>query len=612
MRKFKSLKWYWKALIIFAVVFSIVVVSANYITAYLADKQLNKIKEQFAGRFDFSYDNLTVRLLQKEVVLKNFRFFSVVDSTFEKDKIDFQLDKLFLDLDSYSELAISGKLVLKKVGIYNPTVVYGLKRLNKKTGESEIEPPDSNRVDKKDLFLKYLHIDEFVLENAKADVYRLIKPDKKILYIDDLDIHATGISVDFTTDSLFASSSIETLIYDASDIINNDLKYHELAVGNIHYDISTRGFEISKFHIKNKQSRDAYNKSRTYRSPWLAIDVEKIHFDIFPWEVYQNGIFDLGKIVLTEPDIVLYVDLNLPLSPKIKPMPSKMIRDIPVQFNLDSLQLIDASFVFMPKMKGENPGNVELAPINGYLTHITNVPENLVEDPNMKLDIDCKIWDEGIVDIYMEIDVPDKNDPMYVKGQVEDLNLKQVENMIKNLFGIEVMSGYLKLLKFEYIADDVTSNGKVVFNYHDLALDLKKKAGKIKETNENIYKDKSNKLLNFFAKGAIRKDNMPGYGKYKPIGYIHRERIRDKAFSDALWGSIEVGIFDVAIKDAFFNSKKKYNKKEKKKLRKEEQAAREAENEKKNADQALDTESKSSTKSGKKNKNKKKKKKDKK
>ena len=205
---------------------------------------------------------------------------------------------------------------------------------------------------------------------------------------------------------------------------------------------------------------------------------------------------------------------------------------------------------------------------------------------------------------------------MYVKGQVDDLELKQVENMIKNLFGIRVKSGYIDLIKFEYIADDVTSKGTVVFNYHDLELDLKKKDGKDKNTGDNKYKEKSNKFLNFFAKEALRKNNIPGSDKYVSAGYIYRERIRDKAFSDALWGSIEVGLLDVAVKDAFFNAKKKHIRKEKKKVRKEEQSARKEENKEKKIQNAAkaDTDSNSNSKSdNKKNKkkNKKKKKKDK-
>ena len=419
-----------------------------------------------------------------------------------------------------------------------------------------------------ELFLKYLNIDELVLEDGKADVFRLIKPDDKILFIEDLDISITGIAIDFTSDSIVASSEFETFVVNASDIYSTGLKDHELSIGNIHYDYTGEGYTISKFHVKNKKSKVDFNLEREYRTPWISVDVEEIGFNLNPWEIYQGSVISLEKISLTEPDITLFVDLNLALSPKIKPMPSKMIRSVPVKFNVDTLELIEASFVFMNKMKGENPGYLKLAPINGYMSNITNVPDFLEINPITKLDIDTKIWDEGIVEIQIEIDIPNIYDPMHVDGKVTDLSFIKVENMITNLFGIEVSSGYIDLLEFHYDMTDVISTGEVVFNYHDLFLDIKKQQIKKSDEGENVYKKKSSHFLNFLVQEAIRNDNVPGKKTYVPIGYILRDRIRDKAFSDALWGSIQQGMLDIALKNAFYNSKRKYEKEQKKKKKK--------------------------------------------
>jgi hypothetical protein len=610
MKRIRALKWYWKTLIVLSLFLTIVTLSIDHIAEYYANKQILKIKAQFDGKYDFSYDNIDVRLVQRSIVLKNFKFFSVTDSAHSQNKVDFQLDKLFLHLNDYMGLVIDGELNIKKVGIYNPSITNGLKKLNNDEKELETNVTVSSVENKDDLFLKQLNIAEFVLENGKSDVYRLVKPENKILFIDDLDISMTGISIDFTTDSLFAGTSIETLIFNASKIISNDLKYHELSIENLHYDISSEGFSIDKFHIKNKQSREAFNTEQKYRTPWIEVDVEKIEFDVFPWDVYKNGIFDLRKIVMTQADINLFVDLNLPLSPKIKPMPSKMIRSVPEEFNIDTIQLIDATFIFENKMKGENPGHLKLAPINGYMTHITNVPEYLINDPLMKLDIDCKIWDEGDVEIYIEIDVPNVNDPMFVKGQVVDLSLKKTENMIKNLFGIGVKSGHLDLLKFEYLADDSTSVGEMVFDYSNFVLDFKVQDKKEESNDGKKYSEKSKRFLNFLVKEAVVENNIPGTKKYIQVGYIQRDRIRDKAFSDALWGSIEVGISDIAIKDTFYDSRKNYSKQESKKNRKTKKQERVEEKEINKADQTdkkLNDDNNNSDKKGRKKKRKKKK-----
>ena len=567
-----KLKWYWKVLIAFAVLIAIGLFSADIIVDRLAEKEFRKIQEQFAGKYILDYDKLKVNILTKDVVLKNFKFFAIIDSSGNRDKFNFELDKLYIHLDDYFGLISEGSLNIKKIEIINPKVVYGLKRIEDSKDQSSQELTDSTIIEEAsdELFLKYLNIDELVLENGVADVFTLKKPDDKVLFIEKLDVNITEISVDFTTDSILAGSNFKTFVYNAANIYSTGLKDHELSIANFNYDYAGEGFTISNFHIKNKKDKEAFNAERKYRTPWIAVDVEEIAFNLDPWNFYHDEIIDLGKISLTEADITIYVDLNLELSPKIKPMPSKMIRSVPVKFNLDTLELIDASFVFMNKMKGENPGYLKLAPINGYMSNITNVPELLEIDPIIKLDIDTKIWDEGIVDIQINIDVPNLNDPMQVDGKVTDLSMKKVDNMITNLFGVEVISGYIDLLEFHYVATDVLSTGEVVFNYSDLFLDLKQQQLKKSDDGENVYKNKSNYFLNFLVQEAIRNDNIPGKKSYVPVGYIFRDRIRDKAFSDALWHSIQQGLFDVAIKDAFFNSKKKYEKEQKKKKKKSE------------------------------------------
>jgi len=569
-----KLKWYWKVIIAVGVIIAIGLISADIIVDRLAEKQVQKIKEQFAGKYDFSYEKLNVSILTKDVVLKNFKFFTVVDSSVYRDKFDFELDELNIHLGDYFGLIAEGKLDIKKIDIVNPKVVYGLKLIKESTDQSSTQLTDTTTIEpaSSELFLKFLNIDELVLEDGKADVFRLIKPDDKILFIEDLDISFTGISIDFTSDSIIAGSGFETFVYNASNIYSEGLKDHELSIGNLHYDYSGDGFTISKFHIKNKKDKEAFNAERKYRTPWILVDVEEIAFNLDPWNFYHDEIFDLGKISLTKADITLYVDLNLELSPKIKPMPSKMIRSVPVKFNLDTLELIDVSFVFMNKMKGEKPGYLKLAPINGNMSNITNVPDFLKINPITKLDIDTKIWDEGIVEIEINIDVPNLNDPMQVDGKVTDLSFKKVDNMIKNLFGIEVNTGYIDLLEFHFDATDVLSTGEVVFDYHDLILDMKQQDRKESEGDEKAYKKKSNHFLNFMVGEAVRRDNVPGRKSYVPIGYIIRDRIRDKAFSDALWGSIQMGIFDIVLKDAFFDSRKKYDKKVKKEQRQENKA----------------------------------------
>ena len=563
----------WKLIIGIIVLLVVVSITIDKIAANMANKQLRKIQEQFSGQYDFSYEKLNVRLLKKDIVLKNFKFFSIVDSSHSHNKFDFELDKLHLHLDGYFNLVLDGTLDISKIEIIKPKVSYGLKKHDSNTDvKSQIQDSTIAVNDAGEKFLKFLKVEEFVLEDGNADIYRLEDPDMKIFYVDDLDIIISDINLDFENDSIFEKTKVSNFDLSASNVYNNDLENHKLSIGNISYSLASKGFAVNNLHVKNKQDPSIYNSKIKYRSPWISVDVEKIEFDIYPWEIFKNGVFDLGVISLTKPNVELFIDLNKALNPKIKPMPSRIIRDIPIDFNIDSIQLVDATFVFKAKSKGEKPGMLKISPINGNLTNITNTPDLLDENPIMKLDVETKLWDEGIVDLEIEVDINDINDKMHVDGKMINMPFVKAENMIKNMFGVEVTSGYIDLLEFQFDATDVYSEGKVVLNYHDLVLDLKKKDKSDKSTDDKQFKEKSNHFINFAVHGAIIKDNIPGDKKYTPVGYIMRERIRDKAFADAIWGSIQDGIFDIIIIDALYNSKNKYKKQIKKEQKAEEKS----------------------------------------
>ena len=124
-----KLKWYWKVLIAFAVLIAIGLFSADIIVDRLAEKEFRKIQEQFAGKYILDYDKLNVNILTKDVVLKNFKFFAIIDSSGNRDKFNFELDELYIHLDDYFGLIVEGKLDIKKIEIINPKVLYGLKKI---------------------------------------------------------------------------------------------------------------------------------------------------------------------------------------------------------------------------------------------------------------------------------------------------------------------------------------------------------------------------------------------------------------------------------------------------------------------------------------------------
>ena len=171
------------------------------------------------------------------------------------------------------------------------------------------------------------------------------------------------------------------------------------------------------------------------------------------------------------------------------------------------------------------------------------------------------------------MDLSSSLDRIDASGSLKNMSFKKAENMVKPLYGIEVLSGYIDQMLFDFAMDENNGKGKMVFDYRDLKVDVKAEDKKDKkEGDETKYTDKSVGVFNFAANNAVRTSNIPGEKGYKTDGNIIVDRTKNKPVFDLLWNCLANGMMDIAIKDLYFNSEKNYSKKQKKAAKKAKKA----------------------------------------
>ena len=98
------MKWYWKILIGLVVVFLAIFYSVDYFATSFLESQANLLKKEVKDDYDFNYKSLDVSLIDRTIVLREFEFYTIVDSTFRENKYDFKIDKLSLKYATYFDL----------------------------------------------------------------------------------------------------------------------------------------------------------------------------------------------------------------------------------------------------------------------------------------------------------------------------------------------------------------------------------------------------------------------------------------------------------------------------------------------------------------------------
>lgn len=569
------MKWYFKILIAVLLLLAIAFFSIDQIATNIAVKNIKIIQEELRGKYNFDYEKLDVSITSKEIVLKNFSLVTIVDSsTNNENKFDFKLDKLVLHFDRYRDVLSNGRLHILYIELKKPEISYGVRRKMSKDDvddSSFIAQSASNALQFSDtnsgLLVNSLLIDKLIIIDGETEIYHLDDPSKKLIHIERLNLHSKDLEVNFIATKLDDIVSSTEMIINLKKITSDELTDHDLVVSDLNFTITKNELVISNIHFKNSEEPAVFASHKKYRTPWLDIKVDTVKMIFNPWHVYNKGVFYVERIEINGADVTLYNDLTLALKQIHQPMPPRAIRDITIPIKVDSIRVMNSHLKYLHKIKAELPGIFELDNIDLRGSNFTNIDYLIDQDSVLILNIKAVLWDSGKLKANVSIDLKNQLDYVNIKGSVVNMPLSKAENMVKPMFGVTIPSGYLNNLSYNLTMNENIGIGALRFDYTDLKVDIKKDSTS-KHTDEsgNV---KSNKFFSFIGNEAVLSNNIPGSKNYIDEGYMIFDRTKNKPIFDLYWHSLQTGIMDVAIVDAFYNSKYNYEKKEKKKTKDE-------------------------------------------
>ena len=556
------MKWYWKLLIGFVFVLLLGFYSVDYFATSILKGQAEVLKKQVADDYIFKFKDLDLSLINRKIVLREFEFYTVVDSFSKENKYDCKIDKLTLKYAKYFDLLLKRSVDIIEVVLREPQIKYGLNDYKKEPEkEKTVEIKDSTGVS----FFQIITLEKFRIESGKVDFYNLNDPEEKIVFVNDLDVNIDGFVIDLVKDSMYITQTSEKPLFSFKEVSKTDLKKHNLSIDEIQYYFHSKDLKITNLKFENKDSPQVFRQTLSHRSPWFSINVPEIVVNIDPRHIYDHGIFHLPKIEIDQADVLISNDLNFPIKPGHKPMPGRQIKGINLNFLIDSIKINNSQLVYTHKAEAAEEGFLKFSNLDALVLRATDIDSIIAANPFLDIKVNSTFWDMGNLNVNFRIDLSSSIDRIDVSGSLNNLPFEKVENMTKPLYGIEVKSGHIDRLAFNFAMDENFGKGKMQFDYSDLILDVKAqdKVEK-KQGNETQYTDKSVGIFNFAVNEAVKTNNIPGDPNYKTEGAIIVDRTKIKPVFDLLWNCLANGMMDIALKDIYFNSEKNYLKKQKK------------------------------------------------
>jgi len=323
--------------------------------------------------------------------------------------------------------------------------------------------------------------------------------------------------------------NLENFYFQAND------KLHDLNLEKV----TTEGKNINLHNLtfKSPLETDAFFQKIQHKKSKFDISIPEIILQNFHLEKIFQKEFSLPLLTINSPQITIFSDKNIPaLADEQKALPTKHLRNLKSSLSIDSIAINNAKVTYSLKAKEKkNRGEIFWTNVNATMENITNDSLKIAQNQDWVTDINSKFMGSSNFDLTIRFFLDSPVFAYDVYGKLDTFDMRQTNQMFEDVTRIQVESGNVKELVFDFHADDNKSKGLLDFYYKDLQVRL------IQEKNK-----RPRKLLKWILEKVIIKKNNTVEDSNKK-GEIDIIRDKKKGIFNQLWNSVLDGLKDVIL-----------------------------------------------------------------
>jgi hypothetical protein len=293
---------------------------------------------------------------------------------------------------------------------------------------------------------------------------------------------------------------------------------------------------VGNVSLETVLSEPEFFNSYDYRNELINLDVSGIAIDRADFSSYRkDGDFIFDTISMDS--LYLHVTLNKQFpakpDPDTVPMPLQILKDLPMAVALDSLSLGHGEISYSEYAEdGVRPGTVLFAGIQAAILNI----DNRSDDP-VVIRARSLLENTGELETEIRLFIDESGHVVTVKGSLGEFDLTRLNNIFKDLEGLEITDGIVYDLEFDYRMTDINSTGSVLVHYDGFNINIISKDDYSQSLGDHL----SGFFINQIAMRASSRSNDQEYRE----GSVGEERNPEKGLFNYLWISLRSGLLDV-------------------------------------------------------------------
>ncbi|NVN17628.1 DUF748 domain-containing protein [Muricauda sp. HICW] len=471
---------------------------------FFSSKVKTILNEKIPKKLNFTYGDISTNVFSGKISLTQ------ISGNDPDNSMDFKAESITISGLEYWPLLQNGDVTIGELDLVSPNIVYRQKERDTSSKKKTVGPK------------KKYKVENFRIKNGRFQMLNK-----------DADSTATVQGIDFTLSDIHfdENTAKEKIPFAYGDYeLNTEKSYFNMSrlefieFGNMQLTPDSGRFQ--QFVLRTKYSKTELSRRLAVEHDHYDLTIDTIALKNWGFDIEkQLPYFHLEEMQLKHPVFYVYRDKLLPDDTTHKKMYNQALRNLPLDLQVDSVQILNGKIGYEERVKED------IEPNNLIFTNIDATIGNLHSRGlgNVDIDINAKLMDNGPFTLDWSFDPKSKANKFVVKGSLSNFQSQSINPFLKSNLGAEV-KGNVQQLYFTISGNELESQGDMKMKYEDFEFIV-------------LKKDRLgvNKLLtavvNLFAnKGDKTDEDGFRYGNFKV------SRNQDKSFFNYLWINLKEGL----------------------------------------------------------------------
>lgn len=496
---------------------AIVLVATISINSVLKQKLELFIHNRLPENMLRSYDAIHVQTFDGSIVLDNASL-SIKNRQDSNKHTFINVEKLKISDISYWDYFVNNEIHIESIVLENPIMAYYIDRMK--------PTKDTSKRALVNIY-KPIIVDRVQLKNTRFVIYEKGKDSTK-LYTDGLFIDVEKITVNSETVTRKIPFNYESFAAHSDSVFVKINPFENLTVGN--FSIKNQDAHFEDLTLKTKYSKRELSSVISHERDHYLLRLKELFIKNFDFGFKHNRFFAKSEeIALINPSLEIYRDKLVADDPKIKPLYSKMIRNLPFELTVDTIKIADAKIKYEERVNPKNRGGaITFEHLNATISNISNTYTN---PKKTQIKAKAEFMHLTPFSVNWSFDVQNKNDQFIFKAQVGPLAAQRMNKFTEPNLKVR-LEGQTHKTYFTIDGNNETSITNLKINYSDFKVTILQKNGK-----------KKNRVLSAIANIFISKNSDKKTNNYREAT-TKATRDKTKSVFNFLWISVKNGLIE--------------------------------------------------------------------